>query len=198
MDPAGTSYNNLAGTDFLRDVIIIDHHSIIVNETFEKAIVEDGIYNHHIVFLDLNKKPENWLACNGKPVPDMPISVFMGSGSEDSTPRYNAESAKIKSGFYVGKNDIVIFGLDIVNYQDRERTVYIVNEIEYFDGIPEGYKHAQARVVQMGTCDGIERMMAASNIRPPPGEKKFVLSGKNDIDIIKDGHLTATGKSSLG
>src|ERR1700761_8476771 len=179
MDPAGTGYMNLAGIDFPRDILIVDGTSVLLNETFEPAIVDDGIYNHHTLFNDLNKWPASWLACNGTQIPEPPSSVFLGSGSDDNINRYNRPTNNVKSGFYVGKKDVILFGMDVVNYHDRERTLYMLNELEYFPGMPEGYTHAQHRVVPLGLCDGLMSVMKAGNIHAPTGEKKFVLAGKN-------------------
>ena len=122
------------------------------------------------------------------------MAFFLGSGSDDTINTYNGPNNSVKSGFYIGKNDIILIGMDVVNYHDRERTLYMVNEIEYFPGMPEGYTHAQSHVIPMGLCDGLMSVMAANNIHAPVGEKKFVLTGKNDIEIIKDGHMVSTCK----
>jgi hypothetical protein len=196
MDPAGTGYQNLAGNDFPRDVIVIDTISRLVNETFEKAIVEDGIYNHHTVFMDASIKPQSWLSCNGKEVPEMPMAFFMGSGSEDIDSKYASGGDRtVKAGFYIGKNDVITFGVDIVNYHNRERELYTINEMEYLPGKPEGYVHSQNRIISMGICDGANAYMTAANIHPPKDKKKFVLSGKNDITINRDGYMMSICKS---
>jgi len=192
MDPSGTGYTDLVGNDFPRDALILDGTSLLVNETFQPAIVDDGIYNHHTLFTDLNKRPVSWLACNGSPLPEAPGAVFLGSGSDDNINRYNSPDNQIKSGFYVGKKDTIFFGLDVVNYHDRERTLYMVNEIEYYPGMPEGYTHAQNHVVPLGLCDGLLSVMSANNIHAPVNEKKFTLQGKNEIEVTRDGHLIAT------
>jgi hypothetical protein len=194
MDFAGTGYNNLVGDDFPKDVIVLDSITRVVNETFEKAAVEDGLYNHHVVFTDGSKRPGSWLACNGKAAPEMPLAFFMGAGSEDSPEMaYSADVSKIKAGFYIGKNDIITNMIDIVNYHNRERTVYTISEMEYLPGKPEGWVDSQKRIVPMGMCDGMNAMMVAGNIHPPTdGQKKFVLSGKNDIEITRDGYLVGT------
>jgi hypothetical protein len=198
MDPAGTGYNNLVGPDFPRDVLMIDSHSQLANETFEKAIVEDGLYNHHITYMDSSKTVDSWIACEGKPVPEMPVSFFMGAGSEDIDDKYSTANGKsTKFGYHIGKEDRITVGLDVVNYQDRERTVYIVSEMEYLPGMPKDYTHAQSRIVYMGACDGDRARMGAANIHPPKDKKKFVLTGKNDIEIMRDGHLVSTCKSKM-
>jgi hypothetical protein len=210
---AGTGYMNKMGTDFPRDVTVIDSVVRLMNETFEKAIVEDGLYNHHVVFYDQSKPaPQKWLACNGKEIPEMPMAIVMGAGSEDPDREYSAKSTDtIKTGFYIGKNDVITNMIDIVNYQERERTVYTVNELEYLPGKPEGYVHAQSRskctllnerwlrganqnvpVIPMGVCDGMGSLMNANSIHPTKGNTKFVLTGKNDVEITKDGYLVGT------
>jgi len=194
MDPTGTGYNNLAAPDFPKDVLIVDGTSGLLNETFQPAIVDDGVYNHHTTFMDASKWAPNWLSCNGKQVPEVPMAFFLGSGSDDTINTYNGPNNNVKSGFYVGKNDIILVGLDVVNYHNRERTLYMVNEIEYFPGMPKGYTHAQSHVIPMGLCDGLVNVMANWNIHAPAGQKKFVLEGKNDIEITKDGDLVATCK----
>jgi hypothetical protein len=197
MDPQGTGYNDLAGIDFPKDILIVDGDSFLVNETFGRAIVDDGIYNHHTLFIDANKRASSWLSCNGTPIPEAPGTVFLGSGSDDNINRYNSANNSVKSGFYVGKDDIVLFGLDVVNYHDRERTLFMVNEIEYFPGIPDGYTHAQNHVIPLGLCDGLLNVMKAGNIHAPVNQKKFTLTGQNDIEITRDGHLVATSKLYL-
>jgi hypothetical protein len=100
MDVAGTGYNNLVGSDFPRDVLVIDSESQLVNETFEKAILEDGLYNHHITYTDSSKKATPWLACDGKPVAELSGSFFMGAGSEDIRDKYSPANGKsVKYGF---------------------------------------------------------------------------------------------------
>lgn len=118
----------------------------------------------------------------------------MGAGSEDADDKYSTSNDKVKAGYYIGKNDVITFGMDVVNYHDTERTIYIATEMEYLPGQPEGYVHAQSRIVPMGICDGSQGMMGATNIHPPVGEKKFVLEGKNDVEILQDGYLLSTGK----
>jgi len=193
MDPAGTGYSNLVGPDFPKDITIIDSDTRLVNETFQKAMVEDGLYNHHITYMDMNKKVEPWLSCAGKPVQEMPVSFFMGAGSEDIDSKYTpALTSTVKAGYYIGKDDLITVGMDIVNYHDKQREVYIITEMEYLKGLPAGYKHAQSRIVYMGACDGANAMMSAGNIHPPKDKKKFVLTGKNDIEIMDDGYLVGT------
>jgi len=121
------------------------------------------------------------------------MAIFMGAGSEDPTRDYPKTklTSKVKSGFYIGKNDKIQKMVDIVNYHEQERTLYTISEMEYFEGKPEGFVHAQSKILPMGMCDGLGAL-AANNIHPSIGNKKFVLSGKKDIEVIKDGYLVGT------
>jgi len=69
--------------------------------------------------------------------------------------------------------------------------VYTVSEMEYFPGKPDGFVHAQTKTIPMGMCDGLG-VMRANNIHPEVGKTKFVISGKNDIEVVKDGYLVGT------
>jgi hypothetical protein len=198
MDPAGTAYKYLAGPDFPRDLFVIDTHSQLLNETWQKAIAEDGLYNHHLPFIDMSTKNEPWLACNGTPVRGIPgVASFMAVGSEDIDAHWSSDSKLIKAGYYLDKNDTITINLDVVNYYNRERTIYTVSEMEYFPGMTKGFLNTQSDVLPVGMCDGIDSYLAATKIHAPKDQKKFTLSGKNDIVIHKEGYITSICRLTL-
>jgi hypothetical protein len=194
MDPAGTGYQNLAGSDFPRDVMLVDAKTTLVNETFQKAYVDDGLYNHHIVFFDTSKTNPSFVSCNGKRAMDIPMSIFLGAGSEEIAGMYGHGGGDIKSGYYIGKKDVISFGMDIVNYHNRERTVYMVNELEYIQGKPADYTDAQTHVITMGMCDGGASYMGAMNIHAPKdnNKKRFTMTGNKPITVEKEGYMVST------
>jgi len=192
MDPAGTGYQNLAGDDFPRDATFVDASTTLLNETFQKAYVSDGLYNHHIVWYDQSKSNPSFVSCNGKRAMTLPMSIFLGAGSEEVDGMYRHMGGEVKSGYYIGPKDVINFGMDIVNYQDRERTVYMANEIEYLPGKPEGYTDAQTHVLTMGMCDGGNARMGAMHIHPPQDKKQFTLTGNQPIVVDKEGYLVST------
>jgi hypothetical protein len=191
MDQDGTAYNDALGPDFPRDVIIISSASKVLNDTFQTAYVSDGLYNHHAAVISYEKRGKDWFSCNGKPVPDMtPYTIFMGSEAAAVEIPLTEESKKVKSGFYVGKKDNIILGVEIVNYNKEDRVVYTVNEVEYLPGLPAGFVHGESRQIPMGVCDGDEKSWTGSmNIHAPAGAKRFVYGGKKDMEITKDGYL---------
>jgi hypothetical protein len=191
MDPGGTGYSDALGPDFPRDILILSSMSVLQNESFQNAYVKDGFYNHHAAFISFDKRSEDWFTCNGKSVPDMtPYTIFMGSEAEVVEIPLTEESKKVKSGFYVGANDNLYLGVEIVNYNKEDRLVYTVSEMEYLPGKPVGFSHGASRQIPMGVCDGDEKSwMGSMNIHAPVGAKKFVVGGKRDIEISKDGYL---------
>jgi hypothetical protein len=133
------------------------------------------------------------LACDGRPVPDFtPYSVVAGSGNEVMEfPALPEESKKVKSGYYIGEKDYLLVNIDFVNYREEDRDLYMEAEIEYVPGRP--YPHASMRQIPVGVCDSLAAWGAATNIHTPKGQTKFTMSGKKDIEILKDGYLTQTG-----
>lgn len=66
--------------------------------------------------------------------------------------------------------------------------MYTVSELEYLPGKPTGYVYTQSHVLLLGMCDS-GGGMSATHIRPPSGQSKFTLAGKDEITVTKDGYL---------
>jgi len=194
MDPHGSGYSYSVGSDFPRDVTVLQSQSLLVNETFQEATIDDGLYNHHTTFFDMSKFPDTWLACGDTPHKAIPVTVLMGGATGAGDVLYTSANGEHKSGFYVGKDEKLNIAVDVVNYNDREREVYTISELEYLPGRPPGYVHTQSHVLPLGMCDG-SGGLGATQIRPPPGQRKFTLSGKKEITVAKDGYMVQTCKS---
>ena len=121
----------------------------------------------------------------------IPVTTVFGGATEDSVVKYTSNDGRFKSGFYIGKNDKIQSQIDVVNYLDKERTVYTVSEVEYLPGKPDGYVHTQHYILPLGMCDAGAGMMA-TNIHAPKGQARFTLEGKNDIVVGKDGWIVQT------
>jgi hypothetical protein len=193
MDPHGSGYSYSVGNDFPRDVTVLETQSMLVNETFHEATIDDGLYNHHTTFFDMSKFPETWLACGNSPHMAIPVTVLMGGATGAGNVLYTSADGTHKSGFYVGKDEKLNIAIDVVNYNDRERDVYTVSEIEYLPGKPAGYVHTQSHVLPLGMCDSGSGL-GATQVRPPAGQRKFTLAGKNEITVAKDGYMVQTCK----
>jgi hypothetical protein len=197
----GTSYLEIMSADFPRNVTIIDSKADLFNSAFQKATVADGFYIHHLTFINFNKRAGNWLACDGKPVPELsPWYIFVGAGSETIEWDYNEKTTQVKSGTYVGTADGILLSTDIINYAKEDRDVYAVSEIEYLPGQSKGYAHGEGRQIPMGACDTPDGWKGASSTSIHPGnmKKQFAMGGQKDLEVTKDGFLRATCTCSHG
>jgi hypothetical protein len=72
---------------------------------------------------------------------------------------------------------------DIVNYRNTTQKVYVTTELEYSPGTVEGNLETSVQVVSIGMCEGQNFAFT-----PPPGQKKFKISGKEMV-MAKNGYL---------
>jgi len=180
MDPPGTAYSDAVGADLPKDAMIISSKTTLVNEQYKRVYTNsDGLYNHHLTFVNMNKHANIWLACNGTPVPETtPWTIFIGSEAGEVKIPWTPESKTLKSGYYVGKNDYVALSIDIVNYNNQDVVVYADTEIEYLPGRYSEYGHGEQRLIPVGLCDSKDTWRGSTSIHPPAGKKKIVWEGK--------------------
>jgi hypothetical protein len=79
----------------------------------------------------------------------------------------------------------------VVNYNNEEKTVWMIGEMEYLPGKAADLLPAAQHVINLGMCTGVNGV----DIRPPVGQKKFTIEGK-DIIIARDGYFVYTRKIS--
>jgi len=182
LDPTGTSYNYLAVPDDLpRDITLLQGANI-VTENGKQIILKDGLYNHHNVFWNINKRPPRILTCsNGVGQDILPLSLIMGGATEVGDMTYS--DGKSNTGYYIGKNDKIVFNLDIVNYTNNTREVVSVTEVEYIPGKPTGLMDATQQMISPKMCDGDN-----SGIISGGRQAKFTLESK-EMTFLSDGIL---------
>jgi len=180
LDPAGTGYNYLAvAKDLPREITVLQGGSIIT-ENGKQIILKDGLYNHHNVFFNINKRPPRILACsNGLAQDLLPMSVFMGGATEVGDMTYS--DGKANTGYYIGKNDKIVFNLDIVNYTNNTREVVSITEVEYIPGKPTGLMDATQQLISPSMCDGDNSGSVLGGHK-----SKFVLESK-EMTFLSDG-----------
>jgi hypothetical protein len=195
MDKGGTSYQYQVDSDFPSDITVLSVHSEVQDENFKRTDTKDGIYNHHNIFMDLSKPPPAAYACkagNAKGSTLPPFSVFAAGATEEGVINYSSTKGDIKTGYYISKNRQLTNMIDVVNYNNVERTVYTATEIEYLPGQPAGYIDTVQQLVDPGTCGGQE----GANIHPPKGVSKFSVNG-TDIVVARDGYIINMSKFAL-
>jgi hypothetical protein len=86
--------------------------------------------------------------------------------------------------------------LDMVNYKDVPRTVYIEGVIDYLPGKQEGWLESQTGILNLGICDGAGGFKA-NNVHAPAGVSKFTLKAQKPIEMAHDGYILTASKSLL-
>jgi hypothetical protein len=188
MDPGGTAWNYL-GDDLPRDVTILMANASVVYEDGTIIDVNTGLYNHHLLVIDLSKSAPTIATCpNGKGVQPPGMSMFAGSSEDKGGAFFTTADGQFNSGYYVGKNDKIIMNGDIVNYTNETKTVYSLIDVQYVEGKPAGNMEAVTQLWSVGQCDG-----QVGFVKPPPGQKKFALKSQV-MNITQDGTFLAFRK----
>ncbi|QDS77201.1 hypothetical protein FKW77_002619 [Venturia effusa] len=187
MDKGGEGYQYMVDDDFPSDITVLETASRLQDENRKRADTKDGIYNHHNVFMDFSTPPASALACdNGRePAGQIPMSVFMAGATEEGLMSFAARpDASIKSGYYLAKDRKILNAIDVVNYNNVERTVYVEGEIEYLPGKQAGFLETRQERVDPGICGG----QNGAFIHAPKGQTKFSVNSTNII-IARDGYI---------
>jgi hypothetical protein len=71
-----------------------------------------------------------------------PPAIILNKGQEKNAINFMApDQQKLKSGFWIGKNDTIMTSVEIVNYKNTPQDVYLSLDLEYlsFDTRPKNY-----------------------------------------------------------
>jgi len=191
MDPGGTAWNYLADADFPRDITILQSDASTVFANGERATIATGVYNHHLIFTNMDKKAPVLISCGGiAPSNNIGMSIIMGGAEDKGAQMFSTLDGKFNSGYYVGKNDRIMMSGDVVNYKNETQTVFAKGEIEYIEGKVKEALETNYQLIDVGICDGKSVML-----EPPKGQTKFTYKGQ-EITMAKDAYFV-TGKGHL-
>jgi hypothetical protein len=172
---------------------VLEAFSSVQDENFKRAETSDGIYNHHNVFIDLSKKVPTAYGCeSGKASTLLQPAVFVGGATELSLQEYGTTSGDIRTGYYLSKDRKMLNMIDVVNYNNVERTVYTYTEIEYLPGKPAGYIDSNLQLIDPGQCGGEHGTL----IHPPKGIQKFQVNSTGIIAAL-DGYIINLSTSAF-
>lgn len=174
MDPGGSAWTYIA-QDLPRDISIVQANASVVYKDESIIDVNTGLYNHHLLLIDLSKTAPTIATCsnNGRGVQPPGMSMFAGSSEDKGGAFFTTKDGQLNSGYYIGPNDRVVMTGDIVNYTNESKTVYSLIDIEYMPGKPPGHMEAVTQLWSVGQCDG-----KVGAVKPPVGQKKFHLKSQ--------------------
>jgi hypothetical protein len=133
MDKGGTGYSYMMAEDFPSDITVLEVSSEVQNPDFTKAGTDQGIYNHHTLVADMVDPGAVW-GCEEGVSPGLmglmsqtnPFSVFAAGATEDGKIQFYSPTPnrEVNSGYYIKKDRNVINSLDVINYNNEERSKY--------------------------------------------------------------------------
>lgn len=111
------------------------------------------------------------------------VSVFVGGGgSAGSGSAFAAKGSDVKSGVYIGKSDTFQFSSEIVNYDPREKDIYISLDFEWVPGTIPGLLD-----VGMGALSAVDCASPTGQFVPPK-DRAQIYKG-SDWTITEDGYF---------
>jgi hypothetical protein len=131
MDPNGFGFVKKLTSGLCKDCTVLKGRASVNFEDGKEAGVEDGVYIHHAVVVDVSKSPAPAIpGCGGV---GQSLSTFLGAGVDNFTQWYTTPDASFPAGYYV-KDDSFIMQAEFVNYKPTNQTVYVQLDYEYMQG----------------------------------------------------------------
>jgi hypothetical protein len=195
MDRSSNSWSFYA--DFPTNVTLLftDHHFEYLDG--RRADASNGVYDHHLYHVDFWKKSAPLLTCPGDYgalFPHLYVPGIMTDSSEDKTTQYfTTADGKFDSGFYIGPEDKILHGAEVLNYNNEAKSVYVVSELEYLEGKPKGFMETMFQPMTAAGCDWNNALSLGGLIYAPKGRTKFSIKSPEQIST-RDGYIVHISK----
>jgi hypothetical protein len=159
MDPSGVQLSG-AIRGFCSDCTVLYGKATVVFENGTRATVDSGVYEHHVVVVDMLKSyaggqkfilcnpPESWLSM-------IPAVGFIVSGNDEAANFHTTPNGKFNSGYIInGSNTRGIMGVqaELVNYRAEKQKIYLVMEYEWLKGQPEDPADSSVSLFSVTGC----------------------------------------------
>lgn len=151
-----------------------------------RSTISHGVYNHHLLVLDGNKRSMPWYLCPGQEgLGESPAAGFMITGVAEATNWYSPPESNIKAGYYIGeKQKEFIVNAELVNYRDEAVEVYLTTDVEYVKGWPENHLDASMSLHSVTGCVPPSFMV--------PKEKGQYNLTSPKTPVLRDGFIVAS------
>jgi hypothetical protein len=131
--------------------------------------------------------------------PSDPQIVLMGvmnnQGEDSYLTTYTSPDGKLNSGYYVKKDDFIISSGEVINYQNQDKKVFVVADIEYLPGRQPDWYEADIQALFISGCDW-KNIGGAMNMKLPQGAKKHTFKSK-DMMFAEDGYVVNLSKHRI-
>lgn len=135
MDPDGIQLaKQLNG--FCTDCTVLYGKSVLQYENSTKATIEGGVYQHHVVVVDMTKRAVPFYLCQGQKgfLGTFPAEGFIVSGNDEAANWYTTPDGAFDSGYYIGKAPVFTMQAELVNYLKEPQKIFVTMEYEYLPG----------------------------------------------------------------
>jgi hypothetical protein len=152
MDPNGIQVVGILN-GFCSECTVLYGKASLYYKNGTKAGVLQGVYEHHIVVVDMNKRTFPFYFCEGQKgfLGTFPAAGFIVSGNDEAANYYTTPDGKFKSGYSIGKWNTMTLQAELVNYLQTPQEVYIVTEYEYIPRDPT-YNDASVSLFSVTGC----------------------------------------------
>lgn len=159
MDPSGIQLTGVI-KGFCSDCTVLYGKATVVFENGTKATVDSGVYEHHVVVVDVAKSfsggpkfilcnpPESWLSM-------IPAVGFIVSGNDEAANYHTTPNGKFNSGYIIkSSNSAGMMGVqaELVNYRLEKQKVYLVMEYEWLKGQPGTPAESSVSLMSVTGC----------------------------------------------
>jgi len=166
VDPNGQVFTwSIPKTTLCSGCTILQGKVSLVFEDGAPVVVSNGVYIHHIVSTVAGKKTEPFISqcdikCNNisestlRPAPQNVSRGFLGAGDDngDTPVTYTSPDGNFNAGFWLEKDDVVVGLTELVHSRNVERTVYVLYDVEFVDGLIG--VNSQGTTIDVHGCGG--------------------------------------------
>jgi hypothetical protein len=79
-------------------------------------------------------------------------SIFIGKGREASATVFADPTRSFKTGYSIGKYDRITVTMELINYDEKEKEVYLTLDYEYLPNAPKGYLDVGIGAINSDGC----------------------------------------------
>jgi hypothetical protein len=135
MDPLGIQIDRQI-SGFCTDCTVLYTKAELYFENGTRATVEHGVYEHHVVMVDMAKRTMPFYLCDGQKgfLGNFPAVGFVVSGNDEAANMFTTPDGTFNSGYLVGPKQMIAMQAELVNYRKEEQKVYVTIDYEYVRG----------------------------------------------------------------
>ncbi|KAE9982516.1 hypothetical protein EG328_010798 [Venturia inaequalis] len=179
MDPNGLGLVKRLSTGFCKDCTVLSGKVDVVFPNGTKAGINNGVYLHHAVTMDMTKAVPTFVkGCGGIAGS---FSPFIGGAVDGFTQYFTTEDGAYDSGFHLDQ-DTLVMQAEMVNYNKEPQEIYVQMDVEY---MPDKVGNDAMQFTLAATeCSSLTQ-----SFRPPKNAVGEIKSA--DYPITADGDFIA-------